>query len=441
MRLAIYTFFLIIFISLYSCIGESSREYRELKGIAYPIELSKDVNSINLSEYLDKDIRMLKLKTDKNIDSKLSNDSINISLKTNKLTPPLTNLRVKTTDGNYDILVKNSKFNKKNTLSPHIYGETLEDNEIHFTIDNKHDSIFAYANNRLLSRKNILEEEGIYTLQIPRQLDKLNNSFIRIYAFSYQGGISNEFIVPISNGSTIKNTNQLDSLGSSNNNFEELYKDKDYFNIYQVALNTFMYYKYNCNHIDSLLNITIYKNGLYRISTPSTIVKNYLPLRSSLSIADTTLSEKLIKYKKAKSLKRAHKGIDQLNAFLMTIPGPPSYYLKPVREVKNPSKQEFSFAKVEELRKTNLSLIYGSFESLRQDVLTYAYVRKYFDEFAIVVFNRSKFMKKRKINLHTSFIDAQAKALFNSKFDITKGKLIVELQPYSVEIITGKITK
>jgi hypothetical protein len=50
-------------------------------------------------------------------------------------------------------------------------------------------------------------------------------------------------------------------------------------------------------------------------------------------------------------------------------------------------------------------------------------------------------MKRRKIKLHTSFHDAEATALFHSKFDITMGNLLVELQPHGVEIISGKIKK
>jgi len=441
MRLTIQTIILFLSFALFSCGGNEYIEDVELTGLALPIEISQDITEINLSKYLHEEIKLISVKTDKELTHTLIKDSTYVILNARNLISPISNIHIKTNKGRFDILIKNTRFKRKSNLSPQIYGNTFDHNIIHFSIKNRYNKIFAYVNNRRLKKKSIIYEEGQFSIEVPEKIENYNNSYIRIYASDSLSGVSNEFLVPIKNGEAITNFQKLDTTNLKNKLYSELYDDKEYFQLYKDALNTFVYRKNNCTYLDSSLRKSIKHYGLYRITNPKTRDKRYLPLYDHFAYADKEVSQRLTKYKKPRSFNRSHKGVNQLNAFLMTIPGPPSYYIKPNKLDKHLSDHEFSFLKIEALRETSLSLIYGNYISLRQDVLTYAYLRKYFDDFTIMIFNRSKFMKKRKIDLPSYITEANGIALFNSKYDITKGKLIIELQPHSVEIITGKIAQ
>lgn len=441
MRLTIQTIIIFLAFTLFSCIGNEYMDDVEITGLALPIEISQDITKINLSNYLHEDINLISVKTNKELTYTFIKDSTYVILNARALISPLSNIHIKTNKGHFDILIKNLRFKKRNNNSPHIYGNNLDHNIINFSIKNKHKKIFAYVNNRRLKNKSITYKKGHYSIEIPEKLEQFNNSYIRIYACDSLSGVSNEFHIPIKNGEAITNFQKIDTTNLKSKLYSELYNTKEYFQLYKDALNTFVYHKNNCAYLDSSLINSTQHYGPFRITNPKTIDKKYIPIYDHFAYADKEISKRLTKYKKPRSFNRSHKEVNQLNTFLMTIPGPPSYYIKPNKLDKHLSNQEFSFLKIEALRETSLSLIYGNYLSLRQDVLTYAYLRKYFDDFTIMIFNRSKFMKKRKIDLPSYIKEANGIALFNSKFDITKGKLIVELQPHSVEIITGKIAQ
>lgn len=412
-----------------------------IQNIAFPIELNHGDTKINISNYISEDIRIIKAKADKNIICNILADSINIILKAKGTIKPLSNLHLKSNKGKIDILLKFLKNKNRNKKAPHIYGEKLTDNELSFTVENNYKELFIYFNNKLLDNKNIKKNKEVYTIRIPKSKQKTKNATLRIYAYHNINGISNEFAVPVVKGIFLKSSEEIEHLNYRVSPNEINYEDQQYMQLYKEALRTFVYYKNNSAYLDSLVHKDIYKYGLYRNLNQNLSRKYYNLDYSILSKLNIQIAQILVKYKKLRHYKRAINNINQLNAFLMTIPGPPSYYIKPNISENRPSAMEFSFTKLEDLRRNNIPLIYGSYETVKKDNLTYAYVRKYFKQFCIVVFNKSKFIKKKKINLHASFTDAKAKALFNSKFDISMGKLLIEMQPHSVEIIYGNILK
>lgn len=431
---------LIFSISLvFSCKTKLATPKTHILDISYPIEISKDITIVNISEYLNSNIKLIKASIGENISCSISQDSNSLILKTTNFIAPISNLHLQTNKGKFDILVKNTNFKASKKQAPHIYGDKIEDNQITFTINNKIDSLFIYINNKLIDNSYLDNEEGIYTLNIPSSISDLEQSLLRIYAYSNESGPSNEFAVPLASGRAIDIVESIDSTYSLDTLIQVNFKDEGYINLYKEAINTFIYSKTTSEDLDSLIKNDISKYGQYRLINQTTAKKNYTLNYSELSDINNNLSSILYSYKKPRTNSRSINNINQLNAFLMTIPGPPSFYLRPDDSNIYTSALEFSFNKIENLRKVDLPLIYGSYETVRNDDLTYAFVRKYFDQFTMVIFNKSKFMKRRKINLHTSFSNAEANAIFKSKFDITKGKLLIELQPYSVEIITGKI--
>jgi len=438
MKALLYSYFVIIVIVFCSC--ESKLSIDTMKGISYPVEISEDLTSVDFSKRLDSSVRVKSIKLCKNLSYIFIPDSISVVIDKEGEIPPLSNMHVTTTKGDFDILVKNINDTINKSGVPMIIGKSIEKDMITFTIEGAVDSVLVYINNKLLPSDVLLVENNEITLEIPSFSTIPDNSVLRVYAFNYMHGASNEFCVPLNRGEAITSVADVDTTTITSFNIKELYSDEEYLKMYKKAVNTFIYLKHSYNVLDSAVVSSIDDFGAYRLINQNTGERNYMPVYKSLVSLNNDLAAKLVDYKKPRSIKRLQNRINQLNTFLMTIPGVPTYYIKDKKIDKQYTGQEFNFGKIENLRRNNIPLIYGSYISLRNDNLTYAYVRKYFDEFTIVIFNRSKFLKKRKIELHTSFINADAKALFGSRFDIVKGQLLVELQPYSVEIITGKIT-
>ncbi len=157
--------------------------------------------------------------------------------------------------------------------------------------------------------------------------------------------------------------------------------------------------------------------------------------------------------------KEAYKKLIMLNAFILTIPGVPTIYYgdeiglpggndpdnRRMMRFTNLSEEEQKVrditSQIANLRKNNLPLIFGDFEFLWVGENSFAFLRSYFKEFVIVIFNKNTVANTLKIDLPVRFKDIETKAEFGSKYEISNNKLLIELAPNSVEIITGNIKK
>jgi glycosidase len=151
-----------------------------------------------------------------------------------------------------------------------------------------------------------------------------------------------------------------------------------------------------------------------------------------------------------------YRKLSMLTAFNMTIPGLPVIYYGD--EIGIPggndpdSRRQMKFtdltplelatkakaSKLADLRKSNLALVYGTFTTLQVDEKTYIYVRKYFNQEAIVIFNKSDKSVMIKVDLPAWLGVKNLEAEFGNKFELKDNNLEMELQPWSFEIITGK---
>ncbi len=148
-----------------------------------------------------------------------------------------------------------------------------------------------------------------------------------------------------------------------------------------------------------------------------------------------------------------------LNAFILTIPGVPTIYYgdeiglpggndpdnRRMMRFTNLSEEEQKVrdisSQIANLRKNNLPLIFGDFEFLWVGENSFAFLRSYFKEFVIVIFNKKSTINTLKIDIPVRFKDIETKAEFGSKYEISNNKLLIELAPNSVEILTGNIKK
>ena len=147
--------------------------------------------------------------------------------------------------------------------------------------------------------------------------------------------------------------------------------------------------------------------------------------------------------------------LSMLMAFNMTIPGIPVIYYgdefgmpggndpdsRRMMRFDNLNEQEQNNLEITRkllaLRNSNLALTYGDFHALQIEEKHYVYLRKYFEETAIVLFNKADQEQTLEIGL-PEWVDAEdLEAHFGHSFTLKRNTLTVTLPPWSFEILTG----
>lgn len=86
-------------------------------------------------------------------------------------------------------------------------------------------------------------------------------------------------------------------------------------------------------------------------------------------------------------------------------------------------------------RKSSMALMYGDFIPLRVENKVYAYLRSYFGQDVVVVFNKEPEEVTLKLDLPQRDRKGQFKALFDGRFSYDNSKLIVDVPANGIEII------
>jgi cyclomaltodextrinase / maltogenic alpha-amylase / neopullulanase len=152
-----------------------------------------------------------------------------------------------------------------------------------------------------------------------------------------------------------------------------------------------------------------------------------------------------------------YRKLSMLTAFNMTIPGLPVIYYGD--EIGLPggndpdSRRQMKFrdlsplelatkekaTKLAGIRKTNLALIFGDIRTLEVSDKTYAFVRQYFNNSVIVIFNKNNKPETITCVLPDWVKTDKMKAEFGNDFSIKDKKLIITIQPWSFEILCSNI--
>ncbi|MEI7664365.1 MAG: alpha-amylase family glycosyl hydrolase, partial [Bacteroidota bacterium] len=150
-----------------------------------------------------------------------------------------------------------------------------------------------------------------------------------------------------------------------------------------------------------------------------------------------------------------YRKLASMEAFNMTIPGIPIIYYgdeygmagagdpdnRRMMKFDNLNKSEQHLklitSELTRLRGTNLALVYGDFTPLRVNEKVYVYLRSYFDKAVIVVFNKDKSARKIEFDLPERFLPSVFTAQFGNKFTAEKGKVTLNLEGSSFEILAN----
>lgn len=148
--------------------------------------------------------------------------------------------------------------------------------------------------------------------------------------------------------------------------------------------------------------------------------------------------------------------LSQLTAFIMTIPGIPVLYYgdeiglpgasdpdsrRPMRFEGLTDRQldvRDRAARLTHLRRDHLAFVYGDFQTLKVDQHTYVYSRSYFDEHALVLFNRSHEPKTIRVALPEHLLDILYETHFGHDYAIIDGMLEVLIGPMGYEVLVGE---
>lgn len=153
----------------------------------------------------------------------------------------------------------------------------------------------------------------------------------------------------------------------------------------------------------------------------------------------------------------AYDKLIQLNAFNMTIPGIPVVYYGDEfgmpggndpdcrrmmrfddKLVAREQETRDAVAKLGQLRKTQLPLIYGDFIELYLEKNVWVYARSYFGKTVVVVFNRNTEDKDITVQLPNLFAGKQYDTTFNSQFSIEDNMLKINVKKNGVEVLVEK---
>lgn len=146
--------------------------------------------------------------------------------------------------------------------------------------------------------------------------------------------------------------------------------------------------------------------------------------------------------------------LKMLNAFIMSIPGIPIVYygdeigMTGAGDPDNRRMMHFSNLKPEEtavkitteklinLRRNSMPLIYGDTRVLKADKNQLVYLRQYFNQSAIVAFNRSNLPATFEVSLPAYANTEGLKSNFGNSFKVDGKTIKITVAPLSFEIIT-----
>jgi len=87
---------------------------------------------------------------------------------------------------------------------PVLHTDKIENGKFTISAENNATKIFVYWQNYLLPENFVKNENGIITINIPMEAEKLDRSFIRVWSMN-EWGTSNDLLIPLQKGNVLTN--------------------------------------------------------------------------------------------------------------------------------------------------------------------------------------------------------------------------------------------
>ncbi|MCK5822637.1 MAG: hypothetical protein KAG95_01445 [Bacteroidales bacterium] len=113
---------------------------------------------------------------------------------------------VENNQGGFNSVMKVGNFNPE--LSPELYTNNYNDNEINLTCNSKISKFYAFWQNYELTDKFIETDNNSIRIKIPKEAKKIKRSFIRAWAYN-EHGVSNDILIPLDYGKVINNSKEI----------------------------------------------------------------------------------------------------------------------------------------------------------------------------------------------------------------------------------------
>lgn len=382
-----------------------------------PICLTDDTVKIDLTDYFPDLSRLKKITGSKNIEIIHESETPILYLIPEKSVFPLANLTFRYEGFNYDIPLL------KNTGNP-------EDSPLIFTDEIRNDTIFlrsnqavekwvVYIQNYKLRDRFLFSDSNRLGIVLPLELTQLKKSILRAWAANSKG-VSNDVFIPLAERQVVLHVNQQDSLSGQFHASKNTQQDADTL-INIAASRIFIRQGEKFTRLHQLLIEKLKKYGMHNN-------KRYILTNSRYEIPGFPISDS-----------SAYNKFLQLWTFHVTIPGIPEVCPSDSLKIpKNALNDEFAVReRIARLNKLcdKMALIYGDFIPLRVEDDVYAYVRSYFGEEVVVVFNKSKEPVTLRLDLPDIKRNEDFKALFDNRFSYDNSRLLLDVPALGVEVI------
>ena len=383
-----------------------------------PIHLTPgDTTKINLSDYFSDLSDLTKISGSKNLEILHETDSSDLYLIPRAEISPLSNLTFRYKDFNYDIpLLTNHQQAGTQFM---IYTDKIEGDTLFLRSNRSVEKWIVYIDNYRLRKKLLISDTNQIGIILPPQIAQLKYSVLRVWA-SDGKNVSNDVYVPLKGKQAIRAIHWPDSLREQN--FLPLNVQDIDTTINRTAGRVFVRHSEKFTRLHQLLSEMQGKYGVHNdkryILTES---KNKIP---GFQVADSSTYSKLL----------------QLWTFHATIPGNPE--LCPADSLLIPANPhddiltlKDNITQLNNLAGNNMALIFGDFIPLRVEDRIYAYMRSYFGQEVIVIFNKNTEAITLKLDLPEVKRNEDFKALFDNRFSYDNSRLLLDVPALGVEVI------
>lgn len=391
-----------------------------ISGLAIPVYLQHDTAVFNLSDYfqIPEKVKKITLSTglflerEQNQVKIFSGDGIML----------LGNMRMKYEGYNYDIPVFRRWEDKG--VSIHILTDELRGDSLYIrSLDTVLNWAVYWQNCRLDKQYLETSATGLKVI-LPKVVKSLKKSELRIWAVN-RTRFSNDILLLLENGKVVEQVRP-----------EELLSQDTVLNhgIYDEALTVFASPGESFKRLNRFLEKRLDTLGYHHIQV-------YLP---GIEKRDRFLSYAVDK--KRQNRDTACNRLMQLLAFHTTIPGTPFLYSDGEKGVsaEEPDNEEIlvkdCIRELERIRLSHMALIYGDFIPLRIEDQVYAYLRSYFGQNVIVVFNKGQEPISLKLDLPRMKRNEPFHSLFGSRFSYDNSRVILDVPANGVELIYNSVS-